>query len=46
MSKLNELSEQVLKIDRKLSALDSRVSEGLQLKEETNFIKVIIIFIY
>ena len=46
MDKLNELSEHVLKIDRKLSALNSRVSEGLQLKEETNFIKVIIIFIY
>jgi len=46
MSKLDDLSEQIVTLDRKISALDSRVSEGLKLKNETDFVKVIIIFIY
>ena len=46
MDKLDKLSEQIVTLDQKLSALDSRVSEGLKLKNETDFIKVIIIFIY
>ena len=46
IDKLDKLSKQIVTLDRKLLALDSHISESLKLKNETDFIKVIIIFIY
>ena len=39
------LSEKVDRLEQKISKMDSRMSEGLNLSNETKFIKVIIIFI-
>ena len=43
---LIELSKKVNCIERKLAEMDSRISENFKLTHETNFIKVIMIFIY
>ena len=43
---LIELSEKVNHMERKLAEIDGRISENFKLTHETNFIKVIMIFIY
>ena len=43
---LIELSEKINCIERKLAEIDDRISENFKLTHETNFIKVIMIFIY
>ena len=43
---LIELSEKVNRMKRKLAEMDDRISENFKLTYETNFIKVIMFFIY
>ena len=43
---LIELTEKVNRMERKIAEMDNKISENFKLTHETNFIKVIMIFIY
>ena len=45
MNKLNELTDKIDRIERKVFEMDDRISESLDTSQETAFIKVIIIYI-